>query len=331
MTAGCISVVLLVEDAAPSPAAVHALVGVLAAVAEDVELTVMANGCPPEVAAGVQALVEATPDARGVFLPHRLGPRAAWLLGLESALGDLVVLSRGRPEEAALAPMFLAPALRGEDMVVARLIPAAPPTAARRLFDLAFSAFAACSRLAADVRLRSDLSEFRILSRRAAQAALQHPSGELLLRAEALPEGLSTRVLRLSSGRVGWPREAPGSPQRALRALLAGSDLLVRAAVWLALGVALGVTALGGLEALKAAEVGPANGVAAMLLGFALMSALLAAVLVVITEWLLELRRTGLVRRRRSPPTREVRSTLSRSDGRLNVVDGEGLLRRPTP
>src|SRR5437867_1919057 len=112
------SAVIVVETRAPSEESLLRLVDLLAARFATVEIALIANDVPDEIAQDLARRAECVPDVTIHYLMYRVDFYAARLLGMDSALGDWVLLTSASPEELDYVDEMLSHAGGSTDLLV---------------------------------------------------------------------------------------------------------------------------------------------------------------------------------------------------------------------
>lgn len=316
-----LTLVTPVGDAIPTEAALEAVAAALAPLVRDLDTVLVANGIAAPAALALKALVDRVPDTTAVVLASPVHADVARLVGIEHAVGDLVLLFDPVRDDPAILPALLAPVAEGYDLVVA----AAPgPVRPRPLLGLYARAYRAITGLP----LSLAPTGVRVISRAAALHVAGRPDAELMLRAHAVGAAFPALVLDLPV-----PPGADGARDRARRhdwpkavsLLLSASTLPLRGASYAALtGGVVSVLYSVYVFAVFLLKRDVAAGWTTLSLQLAGMMFVFSVVLLLLSEYVLQIHAASPPRNRRYLVVRELRSPLSRRTARLNVVDAEG-------
>jgi hypothetical protein len=327
---GSVSAVLVVDERAPDTSVLAAWGEALARRFADVELVVVANGVSSPVALALEALAATTPDLTVHFLAERIDHDAACLAGLDTAIGDWVLLAEPQVARIAVLEELLGRAAAGFQVVIAMPAEAAGPDSCYgRLSGLYFRLYRA---LTGRTVLRP-APLLRLYSRAAGLFIAGSPEGEMLLKTETVAGGFPSFVSRhpgLASDqprRRGWR----ATVSKGLRELLSATALPLRLAS--AIAVLAGVLSLLYSLYVVAVYVFKPNveaGWTTLSLQISGMMFLFSALFALMAEYVLGIYR-NLAPRRRTVITRELRSPLHRHAGRLNVVNEEGTFQLGMP
>ncbi|WP_114395855.1 hypothetical protein [Oleisolibacter albus] len=331
---GSITAVIAVESQLPDAEALLRLGQHLAEHASDAELVLVANGVDDAMARRLADMAQQLPDSTVLFLPQRIDPDMACLVGMENALGDHVLLCAPCAVVMEAVPGFLAADGRaagegGSDILFG--VSGRPPRVGilRRRLQTAFY------RLYDNLngtRLEFAQLPLRLYSRAAALHIVSAADGEMLLKSSLVPGGFPTRRVELPlEPSFAASRGMQESVGKAVRTLLSASAVPIRI-------VSLGALLTGGLSLLTAlytllvyvfkADVQP--GWTTLSLQLSVMMLLLSVMFGLLAEYVVQIHR-ALSPRRRHVVAREIRSPLSRRAARLNVVDQTGQYRLGAP
>lgn len=323
-----LTLVAPVGDAIPTVAALHGVAEALAPLVRDLDTVLVANGIAAAAALGLKALVELSPDTTAIFLASPVHPDVARLVGIEHAVGDLVLLFDPAVDDPAVLPALLAPVAEGYDLVVA-----APPAPVRSRPMLGL--YARAYRAITGLPLSLAPTGVRVISRAAALHVAGRPDAELMLRAHAMGAAFPALVLDLPASpaalspadrvpRHDWPK--------AVSLLLSASTLPLRGASYAALtGGVVSVLYSVYVFAVFLLKRDVAAGWTTLSLQLAGMMFVFSVVLLLLSEYVLQIHAASPPRNRRYLVVRELRSPLSRRTARLNVVDADGRFQLGKP
>ena len=314
MQASSVSAVVVVEDLVVPDADLARLVETLGSEWTDVEVVLVANAVPTEIALELKRIVAGLPDSTCHFLSERIDRDAARVVGIDHAIGDHVLVTTATAEELAALPKMIEAIHTGFDLVYVepRRISSDEPRLYRLFRRLFYDAINALS----DVEVSPDLPPLRLMSRSAALYLAGQLNAELLLRARTLGPGYpATRV----PVQVEVARDRNVSFRRAmtrgLRGLVTTSAAPLRIASLLGLASALIAFLYTfyviGVFLFKS-EVAP--GWTTLSLQLAGMMLLLSFILALIAEYVLQIH-ARMPLRRRAGVTREIKSSLDPTRG----------------
>jgi polyisoprenyl-phosphate glycosyltransferase len=295
----------------------------LAELFTDTELVIIANGVSGPVALELEALAADIPDLTIHFLAERIDRDTAQLVGLDTAIGDWILLAEPRSERLAVLHELIDGLRQGYQVAVAL------GEAAGGHGPLYIGLASAYFRLYHALTGRTVLSPapaLRLYSRAAALYIAGSPDGEMLLKTGTIAGGFPTFLIR-------WPGLAPDrSSARAWRATVAKGlhELLSATSTPLRLASVIALTA-GVLSLVYSLYViavylfkpGVEAGWTTLSLQISGMMFLFSLLFALMAEYVLGIYR-GLPPRRRYVITREVRSPGRRHLRRLNVINEEG-------
>ena len=330
--AGSVSAVIVADEAAPARASLAAWGEALAGLFADVELVVVANGVSSATALALEALAADIPDLTIHFLADRIDHDTAHLVGLDSAIGDWVLLAEPGATRLPALRALIGRVREGYQVAVA-IGDAAPAQGFvyGRVAKLYFRLYRA---LTGRTVLRPPPA-LRLYSRAAALYLAGSPEGEMLLKTEMIAGGFPAFVGRFA-GLAPDRRRARNwraTVSKGLHELLSASALPLRLASFIAL--ATGALSLVysvyvvGVYLLKPDVLQGWTTLSLQVSGMMFLFSLLFALM---AEYVLGIYR-GLAPRRRHVITREIRSPLRRGAHRLNVINeaGEFHLGMPAP
>ncbi|WP_146101556.1 glycosyltransferase family protein [Rhodopila globiformis] len=320
---GSVTAVIVADDAAPDAATLTVWGEALAELFGDVELVIVANGLPSAVALELDALCGGIPDLTIHFLADRIDHDAAVLVGLDTALGDWVLLGEPRPERLPVLHALVTEARQGYQVLAA----VGGSGGRRRSADnwLASGYFWLYRRLTGRTILRPP-PVLRLYSRAAALFIAGSADGEMLLKAGYVAGGLPAHVAHYAGLATDAPRARTwrATVSKATRELLSATTIPLRLAALIALTSGL-LSLLYSLYVVAVYLLKPdvlpgwttlSLQISGMMFLFSLLFALMA-------EYVLGIYR-GLAPRRRYVITRELRSPKRRHATRLNVVGEDG-------
>jgi hypothetical protein len=320
---GSVSAVMVVDDVAHDPAVLAAWGEALAQLFTDVELVVVANGVPSPVALALEAQVADIPDLTVHFLADRIDHDTAHLVGLDTAIGDWVLL--GEPGAARIGVLRELIGRVREGYQVATAVGDAEAPRGRLYGLLAPLYFRLYRALSGRTVLRPP-PVLRLFSRAAALYVAGSPDGEMLLKTEVIAGGFPAFVGRfpgLASDRP-HPRNWRATVSKGLHELLSASALPLRLASFIALATGLLSLVYSvyvvGVYLLKPDVLAGWTTLSLQISGMMFLFSLLFALM---AEYVLGIYR-GMAPRRRYVITRELRSPKRRHDARLNVVNEAG-------
>jgi hypothetical protein len=321
---------MVADDAAPDRAALAAWGEALAGLFADVELVVVANGVASPVALALEQLAAVIPDLTVHFLAERIDHDTAYLVGLDSAIGDWVLLAEPDAARIAVLRDLIARAREGYQVAIAVGEAPRPRDAVYgRLAPLYFALYRA---LTGRTVLRPP-PVLRLYARTAALYLAGSPEGEMLLKTATVAGGFPAFVGRfngLASDRQR-ARTWRATVSKGLQELLSASALPLRLASFIALTTGalslLYSVYVVGVYMLKPDVLAGWTTLSLQISGMMFLFSLLFALM---AEYVLGIYR-GLAPRRRYVITREVRSPVRRHAARLNVVNEDGAFHLGMP
>ena len=331
---GSLSVVMVVEHDPPAAGLLADLLAACTRVARDVEVILVANGVHNAQAKALTRLVAHSPQTICLFLSSFVDDDVARLVGLDNAIGDYLLFVRPTPHEIAAIPALAAAAAEGYDVVVAP--PGAP---AAGLYGVAQRGFLRIHRRLSGIDIPPGHGVLRLLSRPAALHISSRPDGEMLMRANALGAGFPAITVPVVVNDAPPPvaagprrRRLRDSAAKGMRALISATSLPLRLASMISLltgclSIVYSVYVV--LVYLFAQGVAP--GWTTLSLQLSMMMFLFSVVLMLLSEYIIQIHAVNPGRSRRVGVAREVRSDLMLEGGRLNVVDGEGVYQIGAP
>jgi len=328
-----LTVVVVARDYPLDAEALRALCDQSAVHFTDVEVVIICNGASAETALKIREIVDWLPDSTGVFLREEVHDDTARLLGIDYAVSDYVMFATPTLAEANSIPDVVAALRAGGELVLGT--GAGGVVVQRSLISrLSFATFRAVYRLLSGKVYEAESVKFRVFSRAAALFIATSSEGEVLVRAREIGHGFpgATVPIGASPAIPAHGAAARLGVGKALRLLLTGSALPLRMASYL--GVATGVLSVlyAGYAVttyLSKADVAP--GWTTLSLQSAGVAFLLSVQFLFLSEYLVQLLSSSPAAGRRHLVAREVRSSVSRRSGRLNVVDEQGRFHLGAP
>ena len=328
--AGSVSVVIVVEETAPDAAALTSWGEALAALFNDTEFVLIANGVPSAVALALEALTANLPDITVHFLAERIDHDTAYLVGLDTAVGDWVLLTELHSDRLRALRDVIGRLAEGYQVAIAvgdesREHSPIYSVLARLYFRL--------YRLSTGRAVLVPPAALRLYARAVALYIAGSSEGEMLIKAGTIAGGFPAVILRypgLTADPPRW-RGLRGSIAKGVHELLSASALPLRMASLVAL--ATGVLSLlyslyvVGVYMLKPDVLQGWTTLSLQISGMMFLFSLLFALM---AEYVLGIYR-GISPRRRYVIVRELRSRSQRQPDRLNVVDGSGVFRLGMP
>jgi polyisoprenyl-phosphate glycosyltransferase len=319
-----VSAVMIADDEnVPGRATLAAWGEALAELFTDTELVIIANGVSGPVALELEWLAADIPDLTIHFLAERIDRDAAQLVGLDTAIGDWILLAEPRPERLSVLRELIGSLREGYQVAVAL------GEEAGGHGPLYLGLASVYFRLYQALTKRTVLSlrpALRLYSRAAALYLAGSADGEMLLKTGTFASGFPAFIGR-------WPSLAPDHPParawratvaKGLRELLTASSAPLRLASVMALAGGMlsliySLYVVGVYLFKPVVEAGWTTmslQISGMMFLFSLLFALMA-------EYMLSIYR-GLSPRRRYVITRELHSPRRRHSHRLNVINEEG-------
>ena len=320
---GSVSAVMVVDDAAPDADTLAAWGEALSSLFTDVELTIIANGVPSAVALALEALAANIPDLTVHFLAARIDHDTAHLVGLDTALGDWVVLAKPLPERLSVLGALVARAKEGYQVMSA--IGKAGASRGLVYGGLELVYFRLYRVLTGRTVLRPPPA-VRLYGRAAALFIAGAADGEMLLKSEVIAGGLPAFVGRYPEliADSPHPRSWREIASKAVHELLNASSVPLRLAslIGLASGLLSMVYSLY-VVAVYLLKPNVLQGWTTLSLQISGMMFLFSMLFALMAEYVLGIYR-GLAPRRRYIITRELRSPQRRHAARLNVINEAG-------
>jgi glycosyltransferase involved in cell wall biosynthesis len=214
-------------------------VQVLASSFTGYELVLVDDGSRDDTVARLGPVLRAAEGVRLLRLSRRFGSDVAISAGLDSVIGDYVVVMLAHMDPPALLPQFVEAAMQGADVVVGvRRTRSGQPWRVRAGSTLFYWY---CARFLG-LDLPRDATQLRCLSRRAVNAIIQVRDPHRYLRQLSWSVGFSRAVIaydpRWRGGRVK-PRRFLESLDEAVGVVVENSPQPLRLVTWLSLAAAL--------------------------------------------------------------------------------------------
>jgi hypothetical protein len=319
-----LSIVIVIKDALPELSVFDSMLRACEHHAAQIDLVLVANGVPDEIGVPLKRLVGRLPDTTCLFLANKVDPDLAWLTGIDNAIGDWVLLPGLTPAGIAAIGTLVDATARGYDVVVGQAVNGGVPD---RSFHgcLATMFFMLYGRLTG-VNMLTNRAVLCLLSRPAALHLATSGRGEMLWRTATVGSGFPGTVVTLAGDMPRLPRRGfSASWSKAMRVLLTATSAPLRMASLFSLGACV-------LSLLYSAYVvaiylfSPVieRGWTTLSLQISGMMFLFSIVLLLLSEYIIQISHNLGGMRRVVPIVRELRSPLSRIGRQLNVVDEEG-------
>jgi hypothetical protein len=321
-----ISVIFIVRDSALDLAITERLLDVLAAAFADIETVIVANGVSAATSIELKKASELLPDCTVLFLTEEVHDDIARLLGIDHAISDHILFATPLQSQIDALPEMLELLREGNDVVIGDG-DSGVVMSRGWLFTAMFDLFRHFHKLATGRSYEALSPAFRAYSRAAALYIATRRDGEVLIRARALGQGFPSASVATRSS-VPFPIRSMSfrmAVSKAVRLLLTGSSAPLRLSSYLGFG--------GGIMSVIYAmyvvlvylfkrDVEP--GWTTLSLQLAGMMFLFSTQFLFLSEYLVQILSTSPAAGRRQLVARELRGTLSRRSGRLNVVGKEG-------
>jgi hypothetical protein len=327
MSRKMVSVVAVLRDASGRVGATVAALDAAAVAAcvphgMDREIVLVDDGSTDGTFAEIEAAINGVPDTRALSLVSHGDPDAAMLAGMDSVLGDIVVLTDPSQDDPSAIPALVEAVLQGADLALAE---APPGTRRGALYGPLSAAFVLAFRAVAHIDLRGDASRYRAVTRRVVGYVTAHDNASLAHR--TLPSMGGFRCVTVPSGGGAAPAAVAsrglsvgGGFRRALGILTATSTVPLRlATATCAIGAACSLAYSLYVAATYLFSRGVAPGWTTMSLQISGMFFLLSIAVALLSEYVLQMASSSY----RRPPyhvAREARSAVSSRAARLNVV-----------
>lgn len=318
-----ISAVHVVEDHMPTVEALSRLVDALEACSVDSELIIVANGVNDVQARDLKQATTALRDATCYFLDARLDHDRAILIGMDNAVGDLVLLADDLENAVAALPSLLESVGEGFDVAIVRQsgLSDADPAAYRLTRDLFFGFLRLMTRLPID----PVASRLRLLSRPASQFILGSANADMMLRCASPAPGFPSAMIE-AQGLKAPPQPArtfTGGLDKGLQAIASSSTAPLRLlSITGVIGSALSLLYSVYVLVVRFFVDSIAPGWTTLSLQVSGMMFFNSIMFVIMAEYLIQLR--GDPSRRLTRSAREIRSPKSRRIGRRNLVNETG-------
>jgi polyisoprenyl-phosphate glycosyltransferase len=292
----------------------------------DFDFVLVANATNIDTTLRLKELVAEVPDTTVVFLGYNVHDDLARIVGIEHAVGDHILFCDMARDDPAVLPTLLVPLHGGHDLVIGDPPDSISPEHSFG-FRLVFSVYARIYAAITNTWLALSPTGLRVLSREAALFISGRPNAELLLRARDIGPGFPATIVPLpplvTLSRDTVRRYHPWS--KGLAMLLSVSAMPLRGATYAALfGGGLSVVYSFYVCAVYMLKPDIAAGWTTISLQIAAMMFTFSLVLLFISEYVIQIHSSSPPRSHRYLVVRELRSTLSRRGGRLNIVDAEG-------
>jgi hypothetical protein len=321
-----ISVIFIVRDTPLDLAVAERLLGVLAAAFADMETVIVANGVSAATSIQLKEASELLPDCTVLFLTEEVHDDIARLLGIDHAISDHILFATPLQAQIDVLPEMIELLRKGNDVVTGEG-DSGVVMSRGRVFTAMFGLFRHFHRLATGRSYEALSPAFRAYSRAAALYIATRRDGEVLIRARALGQGFPAATVAAKSS-VRIPIRSMSfrmAVSKAVRLLLTSSSAPLRLSSYLGFG--------GGIMSVVYAiyvvliylfktDVEP--GWTTLSLQLAGMMFLFSTQFLFLSEYLVQILSTSPAIGRRQLVARELRGTISRRSGRLNVVGKEG-------
>ncbi len=324
-----VTVVTVADAASPSADDFSRLGAVLGAHFTDVETIIVANGVDQSVTRALADLVRQVPDVTIMFLPQRVDLNTARMVGMESALGDWVLVCTPTPQEIAALPSLLAELDGHDDILLGQGRAKAETGTLYRLLQRRF--YRVYDRVNGTT-LSMSPAALRLYTRAACLHLVNNFNGEILLKSDVVPGGYTTRIIPCDyDDGADRTRRLGDAGARGLRMFVSSSTIPLRLVNLLAIASA-GAASLYSLYVigiyLFKNETQP--GWTTMSLQLSGMMFLFSLMFALLSEYVIQIHGASSPRRRLTV-AREVRSPHTRLSGQLNIVDQDGAYRLGAP
>jgi glycosyltransferase involved in cell wall biosynthesis len=218
---GFLSVVFLVRNQSHSLEAtlVHAA-SVIAALASDFELIIVDNASQDDSVAVLKRLTaeDGLANLQVYALTQEVDADTASWVGLENALGDVVVVIDPLNDDVAFIPQMIERAMAGADVVFANNAQKPPQSLAYRC---AFAVFHWLYQRFNGIHLASEAPQYRLLGKRVINFILQHPHPAMSYRHLPATGGFARASLCYSAApKATRPKHLRDSIDRGVRLLV---------------------------------------------------------------------------------------------------------------
>jgi hypothetical protein len=321
-----ISVIFIVRDSPLDLTVTERLLDVLGAAFVDVETVIVANGVSPAVSIELKRASERLPDCTVIFLTEEVHDDIARLLGIDHAISDYILFATPLENQIDALPEVIELLRQGNEVVIGEG-GSGVVVSHGRAFTAMFGLFRYFHKLATGRSYEALSPAFRAYSRAAALYIATRREGEVLIRAQTLGQGFPSATVAATSS-IPVPIRSMSlrmAVSKAVRLLLTGSSAPLRLSSYLGFGggilsVVYAVYVV--LVYLLKADVEP--GWTTLSLQLAGMMFLFSTQFLFLSEYLVQILAMSPAIGRRQLVARELRGTLSRQPGRLNVVGKEG-------
>jgi hypothetical protein len=321
-----ISVIFIVRDTPLDFGVTERLFDVLGAAFADMETVIVANGVSVATAIQLKQAAELLPDCTALFLTEEVHDDIARLLGIDHAISDHILFATPLQGQIDVLPEMIELLREGNDVVIGEG-DGGVVVSRGWLFTTMFNLFRHVHKLATGRSYEALSPAFRAYSRAAALYIATRRDGEVLIRARALGQGFPSATVATKSS-VRFPIRSMSfrmAVSKAVRLLLTGSSAPLRLSSYLGFGggiMSVVYAAYVVLVYLFKTDVEP--GWTTLSLQLAGMMFLFSTQFLFLSEYLVQILSTSPATGRRQLVARELRGTLSRRSGRLNVVGKEG-------
>ena len=327
---GSLSAVLVVSNEAPSLETLTGWSDALAELFTDVQLIVVANGVTTPVALALEALTAQVPDITVLFLADRIDHDNAYLIGLDTAIGDWVLLAEARIERLPVLRELLSRLRDGYQVAIAL---GERATGHGPLYAVVSRVYFWIYQTLTGRPILVPPPVLRLYSRTAALFIAGSAEGGMLLKSEVIAGGFAVFVSRHTA--LG---SDPLPSRRGIETIAKGiRELLNATAFPLRLTSAIALTS-GVLSLCYSIYVlviwffqpEVMKGWTTLSLQVSGMMFLFSVMFTLMAEYVLGIYR-NLAPRRRYLITREIRGPRTRHSGRLNVIDATGAFHLGKP
>jgi hypothetical protein len=154
-----VSVIIVIEESVMPKADLARLVEALGNEWTEVEVVLVANAVPTEIALELKRIVADLPDSTCHFLSERIDSDAARVVGIDHAIGDYVLVTNATAAELAALPKMIEAIQKGFDIVCAE--PRQVRDRRPRLYRLCRRLFYASINALSAVKISPDLPPLR--------------------------------------------------------------------------------------------------------------------------------------------------------------------------